>query len=146
MQEARGRLPNVFQGAGHAVSRAVPVLRVPTASREAGAGAALPSPRTESGGDVWGPLTAEPDDMRIYMSFDNIKSQQSPGGAGREQVGERGMNSLFWAPGQPLPLCICILPVAMVLQAEAQTIQRTQLLRSLRVSNFPPRSSPEIPS
>lgn len=44
---------------------------------------------------IWGLLTTEPDDIRIYMSFDNIKSQQSPRGAGREQVGERGMNSLF---------------------------------------------------
>lgn len=36
-------------------------------------------PPVERSGNVWGLLTTEPEDIRIYMSFDNIKSQQSPG-------------------------------------------------------------------
>lgn len=88
----------------------------------------------------------EPDDIRIYMSFDNIKSQQSLRGAGREQVGERGMNKSVLSPRTASSIMHLYSSRSHGAPGSRPNNTEDTAVEELTVSNFPPQSSPEIPS
>ena len=88
----------------------------------------------------------EPDDIRIYMSFDNIKSQQSLRGARREQVGERGMNKSVLSPRTASSIMHLYSSRSHGAPGSRPNNTEDTAVEELTVSNFPPQSSPEIPS
>lgn len=90
--------------------------------------------------------TTEPDDTRIYRSSDNTKSQQSPRGVGREQVGEQGMNTSVLSPRTASSIMHLYSPCIHGTPGSGPNNTEDTAVEELTVSNFPPQSSPEIPS